>query len=195
MSQEEVWERMKEYVTAEQFKEMVDNTKKIGAMCSYYDLEQPKVIAKVNYEHMEEYAEDLELFADVNEEEYPNFYYYIHSDVEADRYLAELIAHGYAHKWEPSWDQEVYYKRLEEELWTFKTISDNIQRHMSDYFITMHKMVDLMWQAGSLVGPSRGSAGVVLINYLLDITQMNPIKMDLPFVWRFMHPSRPDYPD
>lgn len=195
MSQEEVWERMKEYITAEQFEEMVSNTKKIGAMCSYYDLEQPKVIAKVNYEHMEEYAEDLELFADVNEEEYPNFYYYIHSDVEADRYLAELIAHGYAHKWEPSWDQEVYYKRLEEELWTFKTISDNIQRHMSDYFITMHKMVDLMWQAGSLVGPSRGSAGVVLINYLLDITQMNPIKMDLPFVWRFMHPSRPDYPD
>lgn len=195
MSQEEVWEHMKDYVSAEQFAAMVENTKKIAAMCKYYELEQPKVIARVDYEHMDEYAEDLEVFADVNEKDYPNFYYYLHTDVEADKYLGRLIAHGYAHKWESDWDEQIYYKRLEEELWIFKTISDNIHCHMSDYFITMSKMVDLMWQAGSLVGPSRGSAGVVLINYLLDITQMNPIKMDLPFVWRFMHPSRPDYPD
>ena len=59
---------------------------------------------------------------------------------------------------------------------------------MSDYFITMSKMVDLMWDAGSLVGPSRGSAGAMLLNYLIDITQMDPIALDLPFVWRFMHP-------
>ena len=67
---------------------------------------------------------------------------------------------------------------------------------MSEYFITMSKIIDLCWnEAGSIVGPSRGSAGALLINYLLGITQMNPIEMDLPYVWRFLHPSRPDLPD
>ena len=56
-------------------------------------------------------------------------------------------------------------------------------------------MVDLMWEAGSLVGPSRGSAGASLVLYLTGTTQMDPIKNDLPYMWRFMHPSRPDYPD
>ena len=106
-----------------------------------------------------------------------------------------MIAHGFVQKYKDSWDTQVYYSRLEEELWTIKTIGDNIKQSMSDYFITMSKMVDIMWEAGSLVGPSRGSAGAMLINYLIDITQGNPIELDLPFVWRFMHPSRPDYPD
>ena len=67
---------------------------------------------------------------------------------------------------------------------------------MADYFITMSKIIDICWnEAGSLVGPSRGSAGALLINYLLGITQMNPVEMELPFVWRFLHPSRPDLPD
>ena len=95
-----------------------------------------------------------------------------------------------------AWDDDVYFSRLEEEFWTLREVGNKIEQPMADYFITMSKIIDICWnEAGSLVGPSRGSAGVILINYLLDITQMNPIKMDLPFVWRFMHPSRPDYPD
>ena len=57
-------------------------------------------------------------------------------------------------------------------------------------------MIQIIWDdAGSIVGPARGSAGVVLINYLIGITQMNPVEMNLPYVWRFRHPSRPDLPD
>ena len=195
LSQDEIYELMKDYTTDEQFNEMVQNTLRIGNMCSYYSLEQPKVIARVEYEHQEEYEEDLQIFADVTEEEYPNFYYYLTTENEADHYLMELIAHGYVHKYEDDWDSQTYYARLEEELWTIREVGNKINQSMSDYFTTISKMVELMWQAGSLVGPSRGSAGALLINYLLDITQMNPIKLDLPFVWRFMHPSRPDFPD
>lgn len=194
MSQDEVRELMP-YVDDDRFMEMVNNTKKIANMCSFYDIEQPKVIAKVEYEHYDEYEEDLDFFDEVTQETYPYLYHYLYGESEADRYLGRLIAHGFVHKYEPSWNMDVYLDRLEEELWTIKTISDNINQPMSDYFITMSKMVDLMWDAGSLVGPSRGSAGAMLLNYLVDITQMNPIELDLPFVWRFMHPSRPDYPD
>lgn len=194
MSQQEVRELMP-YVSDEQFLEMVNNTNKIRESIKFFEIEQPKVIAKVEYEHFNEYADDLAVFDDVDEETYPNFYYYLHTNVQADKYLAELVAHGYIEKYKNTWNTEIYYKRLEEEFWTIKTIGDNIKQTMSDYFISMSKMVDLMWEAGSLVGPARGSAGVMLINFLTGITQMNPVEMNLPFVWRFMHPSRPDYPD
>ncbi len=193
MAQDEVRSLM-EYVSDDFFNSMVCNTRKIKDMCQFFEIEKPKVIAKVEYEYWDEYEPDLMIFDDVDEETYPVFYSYIHSDNKADNYLVRLIAHGFGEKFD-DWDKEVYYKRLEEELDTIKQVGDAIHQSMSDYFITMSKMVDLMWQAGSLVGPSRGSAGAMLINYLIDITQMNPIQMDLPFVWRFMHPSRPDYPD
>ena len=195
MSQEEVRSLMP-YVTDEMFMEMVNNTKKIADMCQFYELEQPKVIARVEYDFFEEYEKDLEMFAQIDEEDYPNFYYYLFGAKNiSDLYLGRLISHGYVSKFQETWNYTTYCDRIEEECWTIKTISDNIKQPLSDYFITMSKMVTLMWEANSLVGPSRGSAGAMLINYLLDITQMNPIELDLPFVWRFMHPSRPDFPD
>lgn len=195
MSQEEVYSLMKDYVDEKTFFEMVNNTRKIKDMVQFFEIEKPKVIAKVNYEHWDEYADDLDMFLDISQEDYPVFYEYLHTTDRADNYLARLIAHGYALKQQENWDQDVYFARIEEELDIIKKVGDAIHQSMSDYFITMSKMVDLMWQANSLVGPSRGSAGAMLINYLIDITQMNPVEMDLPFVWRFMHPSRPDYPD
>jgi DNA polymerase-3 subunit alpha len=194
MSQDEVRSLMP-YVTDEQFSEMVNNSRLIRDMCTYYTLKQKQVIARAEYEHEKEYEQDLQVFDNVEESKYPNFYYYLHTKDETDHYLAELIAHGYVKKYKTSWLDEVYYARLEEELWTIREVGNKIEQHMSDYFITMSKMIDLMWGAGSFVGPSRGSAGVLLINYLLGITQINPIFFNLPYVWRFMHPSRPDLPD
>ena len=195
MSQAEVYSLMSDYVDERIFYEMIYNTRKIKDMCEYYEIEKPKVIAKVNYEHWDEYEDDLEIFNEIEERDYPVFYHYLHTTDKADQYLVRLIAHGFALKQTAKWDLKVYYARIEEELDIIKKVGDAIQQSMSDYFITMSKMVALMWEAGSLVGPSRGSAGAMLINYLIDITQMDPVEMDLPFVWRFMHPSRPDYPD
>ena len=184
------------YLTDEQFNEMAANTEKIAAQCSFYELEQKPKLATVEYSHFNEYENDLEIFSDVDEESYPNFYYYLHTTDKTDNYLARLVAHGYVQKLQDNWNHKQYYERLEEEFWTIKEVGDKIEQHMSDYFITMSKIIDLCWnEANSLVGPSRGSAGALLINYLLGITQMNPVEMDLPYVWRFLHPSRPDLPD
>ncbi|QZE10507.1 DnaE-like DNA polymerase III alpha [Mycobacterium phage ScoobyDoobyDoo] len=43
-------------------------------------------------------------------------------------------------------------------------------------------------------GPGRGSGGGSLVNYLLGITSIDPIKYDLSFE-RFINPDRPDFPD
>ena len=188
--------RLMSYVSDEQFAEMVNNTRRIGEMCKFYELEQKPKLATVEYEHWDEYEEDLQIFNDVDKETYPNFYEYLHTDNKHDNYLARLVAHGYVEKYDSSWDDDVYFSRLEEEFWTLREVGNKIEQPMADYFITMSKIIDICWnEAGSLVGPSRGSAGALLINYLLGITQMNPVEMELPFVWRFLHPSRPDLPD
>ena len=60
----------------------------------------------------------------------------------------------------------------------------------------MSKVVDIMWNEGdSLVGVSRGSAGGFVSNYLLGITQMDPIKYGIENMhWRFIHRDRPELP-
>ena len=193
MSQDEVRNLMP-YVSDEQFESMVKNTKTIMDMCHFYELSQKQVVTKVEYVH--NYEEDIEVFAAVDKEKYPNFGYYLDSKDVTDHYLLQLVAHGFIHKYRENWDVEKYYARLEEEFWTIKEVSERMGQNMGDYFISMAKMIDIMWnEANSLVGPSRGSAGALLINFLLGITQMNPVEMELPFVWRFLHPSRPDMPD
>lgn len=195
MSLEEVRSLM-QYVDNEKFETMVNNTLKIGDMCSYYTFEQKPKLASVEYEFYDEYEEDLQIFNEVTEDKYPNFYYYLHSDKKSDNYLARLVAHGYVEKYKSDWNDNIYFSRLEEEFWTLREVGNKIEQSMADYFITMSKIIDICWNnANTLVGPSRGSAGSLLINYLLGITQINPIELDLPFVWRFLHPSRPDLPD
>ena len=196
MSQNEVEALFSDYLTHEQFEGMVANTKKISDMCQFYELEQKPKLATVEYEYWNDYEEDLQIFSEIDEETYPNFYWFLHSNNRPANYLARLVAHGYVQKYKSDWDDDVYFSRLEEEFWTLKQVGDIIEQPMADYFITMSKIIDICWNdAESLVGPSRGSAGALLINYLLGITQMNPVEMELPFVWRFLHPSRPDLPD
>ena len=45
-----------------------------------------------------------------------------------------------------------------------------------------------------LCGPGRGSGGGSLVNYVMGITSLDPIKYDLMFE-RFINPDRPDFPD
>lgn len=194
MAQEEVRGLMP-YITDEYFDEMVNNSKHIQSMCQFYELEQSPKLATVEYEYWNEYEEDLSVFDDIDAETYPNFYYFMYGDSRANQYLVRLIAHGLNEKCQDSWVLSDYIDRLEEEFWTLKEVGLKINQTMADYFITMSKIIDICWNdAGTIVGPSRGSAGALLINYLLGITQMNPIELDLPFVWRFLHPSRPDLP-
>ena len=70
--------RLMPYVSDEQFAEMVNNTRRIGEMCKFYELEQKPKLATVEYEHWDEYEEDLQIFNDVDKETYPNFYEYLH---------------------------------------------------------------------------------------------------------------------
>lgn len=52
----------------------------------------------------------------------------------------------------------------------------------------------MFWECGSTVGAGRGSSCSGLNHYLLGITQLDPIKWDLPF-WRYLNDERVELGD
>ena len=87
-----------------------------------------------------------------------------------------------------------YLTRLETEADVIKDIGEKLDDCLFAYFNTFKHYIDLFWECGSIVGPGRGSATGFLSNYLLGITQLDPIRWNLPY-WRFLNKERAEYPD
>jgi DNA polymerase-3 subunit alpha len=100
-------------------------------------------------------------------------------------YLVDLCREGMKKRGR-STDKE-YIARLKEELGVIKEMKN------ADYFISYQKIMELAREA-CLVGPARGSGGGSLVNYLLFITDLDPIYWDLPFA-RFLSVYRKGAPD
>lgn len=81
-----------------------------------------------------------------------------------------------------------YEKRLSEEL----TIIQG--KKFDPYFLIEADIIQWSKSNGIFVGPGRGSGAGSLVNYVLHVTDVDPIVFDLPF-WRFVDPGRDDYPD
>lgn len=87
-----------------------------------------------------------------------------------------------------------YLTRLETEADIIKYIGEKLDDCLFAYFNTFKHYIDLFWECGSIVGPGRGSATGFLSNYLLGITQLDPIRWNLPY-WRFLNKERAELPD
>ncbi|MGE6259336.1 DNA polymerase III subunit alpha [Heyndrickxia sporothermodurans] len=82
----------------------------------------------------------------------------------------------------------IYMDRLSYEI-------EIIQRmKFSDYFLIVWDFMKFARSAGILTGPGRGSAAGSLVAYVLQITDVDPIKHDLLFE-RFLNPERISMPD
>lgn len=196
------WDELRSYfvgtigtdISEARFNELCAHTQEIVDRVGTYNLKHTSIIPKIVYEKeqlnpfivelVNKYAADTEDLKLVIEEAYP-----------ANVHLLNLLV-------EP-WHQRIkdnernYIVELNYEFKQIDAISKKLNQPMADYFITMAKMIDIMWEeADSIVGPARGSAGSSLINYLLGITQINPLTqpLEMPF-WRFIHSDRPGLPD
>lgn len=193
MTEEEIKGYMS-YMNPDDIQQAFDNTMSIGDMIEEYDLYHPVIVPQITPP-----AFELEhLFAPA----YDQFEYiknFAYSDEEQDRYLLKLVEEGFRKKlWTDNLTKEDFYIALSRiniefsELWEIsKTINNNIP----SYYITTRKIIEIMWNEGdSLVGTARGSVTGFLIAYLIDITQVNPLKWNLPH-WRHLHKERPELPD
>ncbi len=182
-------------LSLEIIEEMRDNTNKIAARVQGYNLARTSVIPKIVYEE-----EALNPFYRTVVNKYPEETSYIQQVIvngnKADIHLLNMLVSPWHEKIAAERERE-YVIELDYEFEQLFKIGQALKQSMSDYFITMAKMIDIMWEdANSIVGPARGSAASSLINYLLGITQIDPLSqpVKLPF-WRFIHSDRPGLPD
>jgi len=103
-----------------------------------------------------------------------------------DKELKELALEGLKERGFEG-NQE-YLDRLDEELQVIK------DKKFGPYFLVVRNMITWAKKEGIMVGPGRGSAAGSLLCYVLQITDIDPIKHKLLF-FRFINPERNDFPD
>ena len=107
----------------------------------------------------------------------------------ADRYLSYAIIDGINRH--PDLQNQEAYDEINaclEDTW----VSSNVNNaRWSAYYLNLQNIIDICWEAGSLVGPGRGSGVGFILLYVLDITQINPLRETTKcFRWRFLNPER-----
>lgn len=83
-------------------------------------------------------------------------------------------------------------KQIEERLEYELTIIDQMQ--FNDYFLIVWDFMKFAHDRKMITGPGRGSAAGSIVAYVLNITNVDPIKYDLLFE-RFLNPERITMPD
>jgi DNA polymerase-3 subunit alpha len=92
-------------------------------------------------------------------------------------------------------DLPTVLEKVNLELEAIYKISEKLNQNMSTYFTTFQGIVDQIWKISALA-PGRGSAGAFVINFLLEITQINPLTQPIPYTpWRFIAPDKASLPD
>ncbi|WP_330948682.1 DNA polymerase III subunit alpha [Virgibacillus sp. MG-45] len=112
--------------------------------------------------------------------------YPVPNDEDAASYLRKLCHQGLRDKYQDRDDSIA--NRLEYELNVIESMG------YSDYFLIVWDFIKFAKDHGILVGPGRGSSAGSIVAYLLDITEVDPIKHQLLFE-RFLNPERITMPD
>jgi DNA polymerase-3 subunit alpha len=109
------------------------------------------------------------------------------SNVEAEEHLRSLCRDGWKQKMRhiskshPDFNE--YGSRVEKELSIFG------EANLSSYFLIVQDILRFCRKSGYLIGPGRGSAAGCMVSYLIDITQIDPVRYDLVFE-RFYNAGR-----
>lgn len=166
---------------------ILNNTKDLQNKISDYSLEKHQIIPKVevlNYPKKNFVAQHIS-------KEYPVLLSLIDSDNQQERYWVNECLNALLDK--DLFNNQEYLQRLEVEADVIKYIGEQLDDCLFAYFNTFKHYIDLFWECGSIVGPGRGSATGFLSNYLLGITQLDPIRWGLPY-WRFLNRERAELP-
>jgi DNA polymerase-3 subunit alpha len=106
---------------------------------------------------------------------------------DASEYLTALAYQGIQRRYGAEPDPKII-ERLNYELGVIK------QAGFPGYFLIVQDFVNWAKNQGIFVGPGRGSAAGSLVSFLLNITNVDPLKYNLLFE-RFLNPARISQPD
>lgn len=162
--------------------ELYKNSLEIYDKIEVYDLSHAQTIPKVALPHIEKKNFDST---------YPTLKKLFNSDIIEER---TWVNKCYDRLVEKNLVNETYLSRLEEEAGIIDYIGEELNDCLFGYFTTFSHYAHIFWDCGSIVGPGRGSAGSFVSNWLLDITQVDPIAWGLPS-FRFLNRARVELPD
>lgn len=198
-SNQEIYDKLS-YIDESIITEALNNTLKIADLIEDYTLERDTIIPETK---LPEFT--LRHLFGQGYEKYPYISKMAYSENEQDRYLVHLIEEGFLEYIPYNTISKDYFHvllaRINIELEQLWEISKQLNQAMSAYYVTIAKIVELMWgdscgddsrEEGSLVGSGRGSAVAFLINYLMGITQVNPLVygIEVPY-WRHLSKDMP----
>ncbi len=145
-----------------------------------------------DFKHVPEAIENTQKIADACDfqfdlETYHLPYFEVPDKKTEDEYLKELCQEGLkGRKFEKPLNEVL--QRLDYELGVIK------ETGFASYFLIVADFVNWSKEQGIVVGPGRGSAAGSIVAYLLNITDIDPLKYDLLFE-RFLNPERISMPD
>ncbi|WP_179032032.1 DNA polymerase III subunit alpha [Paenibacillus kribbensis] len=109
-------------------------------------------------------------------------------------YLRSLCMQGLEHRYgsDPRWEQPEEREKLDQRLHYELNTIENMG--FSDYFLIVWDFIAFAHQHKIATGPGRGSSAGSLVAYVLNITNVDPMKYNLLFE-RFLNPERISMPD
>ena len=173
------------YFDTETLQEAYRNILKIRDSIEDYSLLRPLNIPNLKWKPVLSYFTEYPIWF----EHIPMLKTFSDSEYEADRYLVNAVIDGIKrHK--DLQNQEAYNEinACLEDTW----VSSNVNNaRWSAYYLNLQNIIDICWEAGSLVGCGRGSGVGFILLYCLGITQINPLRENTrTFRWRFLNPER-----
>ena len=175
------------YFTKSDLNHAYESIQLIADMCEDYSLMKPLKIPELQWRELPQVLDseiESKAFASM-----PTLYKFAKSEYKSDRYLVNAVIAGIMSH--PDLQNDEAYAALEDNLQRTWESSEVNKARWSAYFLNLQKNIDECWNAGTIVGPARGSGGGFLLLYCLDIIQMNCLREPTPmFPWRFLNPQR-----
>lgn len=184
------------YLDVQDFEQAINYTYEIQDKVMGYNLANDQEIPLTPIPPKSTWQKHKELY------EYAKDYDNVQAMIESEdniynQYLINLTFNGIEKRIKNKQEYNQVFERMNIECKELLGISEAKQQPVSGYFTTMEKIIDIIWnEAEAIVPPGRGSAGGYIIDYLVGITQVNPLKqgVEMPH-FRFISAERPDYPD
>ena len=183
MGHEEIRSYMSE-LSIEQIQEAYNSIIEIQNKCENYSLKKPLKIPQLPWKNFDDIVD-----ADNWCKKIPEFESFLSSKYIGDKELVKAIIQKINS--DARLQNQATYDAINTCLEMTRISSDVNKAHWSAYYLNLQKIIEACWEAGTLVGPGRGSGVGFILLYLLDITQINPLwERTQTFPWRFLNPAR-----
>ena len=172
------------YMPREALDEAYINIQELADKCEEYSILKSLKIPNLIWKHHSAKGAPHDYFDKI-----PYMKTFMESEYVGDHRLCDAIVEGI--ETHPDLQNEESYNEINSCL-EMTWISSQVNKaNWSAYYLNLQNIIDLCWDAGSIVGPGRGSGVGFILLYCLGITQINPLREKTKtFAWRFLNPDR-----